>query len=167
MGSRFSLSRAFVVAALCLPMQACGQKNTDIDLEVQRLYKGTVPVMPIDGLSHGKVVVVDAREREEFDVSHLPEAIWVGYGDFQLSRLKDVGKQDSIVVYCSIGYRSERVGEKLLKAGYVNVFNLYGGVFQWKNSGRAVIMSNGDTTDRVHCYNRNWSRFLLKGEKVF
>jgi rhodanese-related sulfurtransferase len=149
-----------------VPLSSCGQ-NTDIDREVKRLCKGTVPVIPADGAAIGGKVVLDARERGEYEVSHLPGAVWVGHDDFDLSRLKMVSRQDTVVVYCSIGYRSERVGERLLKAGYVNVFNMYGGIFRWKNSDGVVVTSTGDTTDRVHCYDRNWSRFLLKGEKVF
>jgi len=33
-------------------------------------------------------------------------------------------------VYCSLGIRSEVIAKKLKKAGYTNVFNLYGGIFE-------------------------------------
>lgn len=155
-----------VLLAVLVPFASCGQ-NTDINREVKRLYKGTVPVVRAHNVATGNKVLLDTRELKEFEVSHLPGTIWVGYNDFDISRLKGISKQDTIVVYCSIGYRSERVGERLLKAGYANVFNLYGGIFQWKNSDGVVITSEGDTTERVHCYDRNWSRFLQKGEKVF
>ena len=42
-------------------------------------------------------------------------------------------KSDTIVLYCSIGYRSEKIGEKLVEMGYGHVFNLYGGIFEWVN----------------------------------
>jgi 3-mercaptopyruvate sulfurtransferase SseA len=55
----------------------------------------------------------------------------------------------------------------LKKAGYTNVYNLYGGIFQWKNADGIVVTSTNDTTQRVHCYDKSWSRFLKKGEKVY
>lgn len=146
-------------------LPSCAQ-NTDIDTEVRKLYKNTVPVLRPEQVRTAHVIL-DARERGEYDVSHLRGARWVGHEDFNLKRVSRISKTDTIIVYCSIGYRSERVGEKLLKAGYTKVFNLYGGIFQWKNSGHAVVDANNDTTERVHCYDRSWSRFLMKGEQVY
>lgn len=150
---------------LLFGLGSCAQ-NTDLDVEVKKLYKNTIPVVRKEQLS-SSVVMLDARERPEYDVSHLPGARWVGYDDFDTKRVVTIAKTDTIVVYCSIGYRSERVGEKLKKAGYTNVFNLYGGIFQWKNSDGVVVNLQNDTTQRVHGFNKSWSRFLKKGEKVF
>lgn len=146
-------------------LSACAQ-NTDIDQEVKTLYKKTVPVVQPDQVQ-GRHILLDTRERTEYDVSRIRGARWVGHDDFNIKRVSRIAKTDTIIVYCSIGYRSERVGEKLLKAGYTNVFNLYGGIFYWKNSDGAVVDSQNDTTERVHCYDENWGRFLQKGEKVY
>ncbi len=148
-----------------ISLQACAQ-NTDIDLEVKKLYRNSVPVVRNAQVST-RATVLDTREREEFNVSHLPRARWVGYDDFDLKRVANIPKTDTIIVYCSIGYRSERIGEKLKKAGYINVYNLYGGIFQWKNADGIVVTSTNDTTQRVHCYDKSWGRFLKKGEKVY
>ena len=72
-----------------------------------------------------------------------------------------------MVVYCSVGYRSERIGEKMQKMGFENVSNLYGGIFDWKNQGNTVINLNQEPTDSVHTYNRNWSQWLYNGIKVY
>ena len=46
--------------------------------------------------------------------------LWVGYDDFKLSEVekKLPDKSAEIVVYCSIGVRSENIGEELLESGY-------------------------------------------------
>jgi rhodanese-related sulfurtransferase len=150
---------------LLMGLPSCAQ-NTDIDTEVKKLYKNTVPVLRPEQVRPTHVLL-DARERAEYDVSHLRRARWVGHEDFNLKRVSRIVNTDTVIVYCSIGYRSERVGEQLIKAGYTKVFNLYGGIFQWKNSDGAVVDANNDTTERVHCYDRSWSRFLKKGEKVY
>jgi len=100
-------------------------------------------------------------------VSHIPNALFTGYKDFNTDALKDIPKTDTIVVYCSVGYRSERIGEKLQKMGYSNVFNLYGGIFEWKNTGLEVVDTDGTETEKVHTYNKTWSKWLTRGEKVY
>lgn len=105
------------------------------------MLKETVPIMTVDELEKRKEdlpLLLDAREKKEYQVSHLPKAKWVGFEDFELSRLAGVPKDQEIVVYCSIGVRSEKIGEKLQAAGYKNVKNLYGSLFEWVNQGNTV-----------------------------
>lgn len=113
------------------------------------------------------VLFIDAREKKEFDVSHIKNAVFVGYEDFNISRLGAVPKGNEIIVYCSIGKRSENITEKLMKAGYTNVSNLYGGIFEWVNQGNQVVDINNKNTDKVHAYGRLWGQWLDKGEKVY
>ncbi len=114
-----------------------------------------------------KVLFIDAREKKEFDVSHIKNAVFVGYDDFNILRLRDVPKSNEIIVYCSIGKRSENITEKLVKAGYTNVSNLYGGIFEWVNQGNRVVDINNKNTDKVHAYGRLWGQWLDKGDKVY
>jgi rhodanese-related sulfurtransferase len=109
---------------------------------------------------------LDTRELEEYGVSHLPGAIHFGYNQPKWSTLFMVDKEKTVVVYCSVGYRSERIGEELLKRGYKKVYNLYGGIFDWVNQGYTVF--RGDkATNKVHPYNKSWGRWLTKGEKAY
>jgi len=57
----------------------------------------------------------------------------------EVARLAGIEKQDPLAVYCSVGYRSERIAEKLPQQRYTNVVNVYGGVFEWVNTGRPVV----------------------------
>jgi rhodanese-related sulfurtransferase len=111
-------------------------------------------------------VFLDTREKEEFDVSHLKGAKWVGYETFSLESLKDIPKDETIVVYCSIGARSQDIGKKLKSAGYKEVYNLYGGIFHWVNEDNPVY-KNEEQTDEVHAFNKLWGIWLEKGTKVY
>ena len=136
--------------------------------KLQHLLSDKTPVIDVPQLAkERKPVLLDARPSEEYDVSHIAGARRVGYGDFDLSRVKDLPKDTAIVVYCSVGYRSEKVTEKLMKAGFTNVKNLYGGIFEWVNTDHAVVDDSGKRTDRVHAYNKSWSRWVTKGVKVY
>jgi rhodanese-related sulfurtransferase len=112
-------------------------------------------------------VFLDAREQNEFDVSHIQHAVWVGYKTFDVETIRNIAKNKKIVVYCSVGYRSEKVAEKLLKAGYTDVSNLYGGIFEWVNAGNIVYKNAHTPTNEVHAYGKMWSRWLNKGTKVY
>lgn len=146
---------------------SCGQKTFDEKME--SLYKNTIPLIKSDSLKteFDNVVLLDTRAPEEFRISHLKGARLVDYDEFNVQNLTDIPKDASIVVYCSVGYRSERIGEKLKEAGYKNVKNLYGGIFGWKNEGFEVIGPNNLPTDSVHTYNKSWGKWLYKGIKVY
>ena len=110
---------------------------------------------------------IDAREPEEFNVSHIRNAKFVGYKKITLNALKDVPKSKPIVVYCAVGKRSENITKKLTAAGFINVYNLYGGIFEWVNQDHPVYNNLNNLTDSVHAYDHFWGQFLNKGKKVY
>ncbi len=126
-------------------------------------------IAPSDVKRASNMVILDARERSEYEVSHLPNAVFIGYNNFEKKLVDSLAKDRPIVVYCSIGYRSEKIGEKLQKLGFTKVYNLYGSIFEWVNQGNVVVDKNGQPTKKVHTYNKNWSRWVEDGkaEKVW
>ncbi len=129
----------------------------------------TVPVITVDSLNQhlAEFTVLDAREIEEFEVSHIKKAIHVGYNNFSIKKvIKAIPTNQPIVVYCSIGYRSEKIGEQLQKKGY-KVHNLYGGIFYWTNQGYEVVNSTNKATKKVHGYDKNWGKWLTISEVVY
>lgn len=143
----------------------CTQTD-DFDVMVKNTVSEDVPYIYADSIpDENNYVFLDAREQEEFEVSRIPGAIYVGYDNFDLSKLQGFSSNDTIVVYCSIGYRSNKIGKKLEKAGYKTVFNLYGGLFQWANDEHPMENDAGSTT-KIHGYNKKWSKWVKKGEIV-
>lgn len=144
----------------------------DYDTMLKSLYSHTVPVIGTGELANeiqnGKdIVLLDIRSEEEYAVSHLRNARLVKYDNFSSKDVGDISHDAQIVVYCSVGYRSEKIGEQLQKSGFANVKNLYGGIFQWKNDGLEVVNEKSMPTDSVHTYNRKWSKWLKSGVKVY
>ena len=130
-----------------------------------------VPYISVEALAMDKtkIILLDAREEKEYKVSHIKDAICVGYDDFKVKKtIKKLPNKDAkIVVYCSLGIRSETIAYKLIQKGYTNVYNLYGGIFEWKNNNFTVLDTQGSETEKVHTFNKNWSKWLYKGEKVY
>ena len=116
-----------------------------------------------DSMAQGRLVLFDVREREEFEVGHLQtalrvdpdigtEAFLVAYGDTLAGRMA--------VFYCSVGYRSSALAERVASSSdSLRVLNLRGGIFKWYNDGREVVDSTG-VTDQVHPYSDFWGRLL-------
>lgn len=147
----------------------CSGQTTEFDMMIDSTLQKTIPFISSDELlnNYENYTILDAREIDEYKVSHLKDAIHVGYTKFNTKKTsKALSKGTPILVYCSIGYRSEKIAEKLKRKGF-EVYNLYGGVFEWKNNKNTVIDSSKHTTNKVHCYNKEWSKWLINGEKVY
>ncbi|MDW3197583.1 MAG: rhodanese-like domain-containing protein [Cytophagales bacterium] len=147
---------------------SCGQKA--FEKELKRLYKETVPLVKSEELTNSDLeeyYILDIRSPEEYEISHLPESRMLNFETFSPDQVIDIPKDAKVLVYCSVGYRSERAGEQLQEAGYQNVQNLYGGIFDWKNKGKEVVNPANVPTDSVHTYNLLWSRWLQNGIKVY
>lgn len=145
--------------------------QTSIDAILKQYNKGNIPYISVQELNENfkEAVILDAREMNEFKVSHIKNALYVGHKYFNstkiLEQVPDLSQP--IVVYCSIGVRSETIGNALKKAGYTNVKNLYGGIFEWKNKNLPIYNIKEQETDSLHAYSKKWSVYLNKGIKVY
>lgn len=111
-------------------------------------------------------VILDTRAENEKEISHIEGAVWVGYAQFDLSSVSHIAKEKPIVVYCSVGYRSEKIGEQLLRAGFMEVYNLNGGIFEWVNQGFPVVKNDNRPTEEIHGYSKVWAIWLKKGKII-
>jgi rhodanese-related sulfurtransferase len=160
------------IVILFLLISSTVSAQNKLDKLLNKWNHKNVPYMSVETLAlpKTKAILLDAREEKEFKVSHLENAISVGYDNFKIEETlqklpKD--KATKIVVYCSLGIRSETIAYKLIQEGYTNVYNLYGGIFEWKNADFQVIDTLGKSTEKVHAFNKSWGKWLKKGEKVY
>ena len=135
------------------------------------MVKNTVPLIGVDELNSDKdsYFILDAREIGEYKVSHIEGAKYIGYDEPDYSVVEGISKETPIVIYCSIGVRSEKIGEQLEELGFTDVQNLYGSIFEWANKGYELVDNAGYSTVKVHGYNWVWGRWMVndKFEKVY
>lgn len=127
-------------------------------------------------------LIFDVRQLEEFEVSHLKNAIRISpdssYDEVistLLSWRRDLGSNPTnVLFYCSVGFRSSHLIDKLNKQGGAEkkfrFHNLEGGLFRWVNDGYHIkhpssfIEPKDRASDRpselVHPYNWWWGRLL-------
>ncbi len=174
-----SILPAFLLAANLLSSLACAQipankpscQSKAFDQTLSTMLRFTVPVIGVKELKNQQkeYVILDAREQKEYDISHIEGAKHIGYEQFNIKNMKDIKKDAPIVVYCSVGYRSEKIGEKLQKEGFLNVKNLYGSVFEWVNESYPLVNNSNQVVSKVHTYNAIWGKWVKnkKVEKIY
>jgi rhodanese-related sulfurtransferase len=149
-------------------------RDAEFDKKVASSIRFSIPLFSCEELYSATekgedIIILDAREPKEYETSHIPGAKYIGYDHFSSDKLKHLPLDSKIVVYCSIGYRSEKIAERIQKEGFSNVYNLYGSIFEWGNLGYPLVDQNENATIKVHTYNTKWSKWLLNPdlEKVY
>lgn len=167
--SEVAMCRTLLVVLIAGCIQVNAQvESTAYNLLLSTLLSHSVPEVSVAALAMKKdAVLLDAREPAEYGVSKIAKAIYVGYENPSLTELRTIKKDQEIVVYCSIGFRSEKIAEQLRQAGFTHVSTLYGGIFEWINQGHEVVDSLNRPTDRVHAYSPAWGVWLTRGVKVY
>lgn len=85
-----------------------------------------------------KVVLVDVREENEWNLGHIPGAIHVPLGALPSEIEKVVPKDSQVVAYCARGNRSALAADSMQDMGYTNVRSMSDGWFGWVQAGGSV-----------------------------
>ncbi len=84
----------------------------------------------------GEAVIVDVREKDEWDEEHIPGAIHMSRGTIELDIEEKVPDPNALIVcHCGGGGRSALAAESLQKMGYKNMRSMAGGFEAWKAAG--------------------------------
>ena len=155
------------LSVLAVLGSACNQDRQPLDWSaVEALIESEYPDVP--GITTAElaaalagdpagVVLLDARAADEFAVSHLPGARHVGADAELAGRLAAADAR--VVVYCSVGYRSAALVDRLREQGHANAVNLEGSIFRWTGEGRPVYR-DGERVEQVHPYDDRWGALL-------
>ncbi len=101
-------------------------------------------------------VLVDVRERDEWDAGHLPGAVHVPRS-FIESRIASVVPDPGapVILYCASGNRSAFAAKTLEELGYTNVSSLAGGFSAWQDAGLATVAPQGLDSAQARRYSRH------------
>lgn len=130
-------------------------KNHEISIDVSKAKDMT------------HALLLDARDSAEFVTSRIPGAMRIGYSDFRSGILQRIPYDMPLIIYCSVGARSEEICLKIRQMGFTQAFNLYGGIFEWINRGNIVTDIYDRPVKRVHAYNKTWGVWVDCPEKIY
>jgi len=84
----------------------------------------------------GEAVIIDVREKDEWDEEHIPDATHMSRGTIELDIEEKVPDSDAMIIcHCGGGGRSALAAENLQKMGYKNVRSMAGGFKAWRAAG--------------------------------
>jgi molybdopterin/thiamine biosynthesis adenylyltransferase/rhodanese-related sulfurtransferase len=106
--------------------------------------------------SDQEMVLVDVREKIEWNEGHIPGAIHVPRGYLELQIEEAVpDKSKTVVLYCAGGVRSLMAGATLKQMGYENAISMSGGFGSWKTSGFPFVQPRTMTEVQAKRYSRH------------
>lgn len=83
--------------------------------------------------------IVDVRTEAEWAGGIIPGAVKMNYYDTDfVEKVKTLDKTKPVFVYCKAGGRSAGAMGKMKKLGFVEIYNLNGGITAWKNAGYEI-----------------------------
>lgn len=110
------------------------------------------------GPEHQEIVLVDVREKIEWNEGHIPGAIHVPRGYLELQIEEAVpDKSKTVVLYCAGGVRSLMAGVTLQQMGYQDPVSMSGGFGQWKGNGYPFVQPR----TMSEAQSKRYSRHLL------
>ncbi len=101
-------------------------------------------------------VLVDVREKHEWDEGYIPGALHVprGHLESQIERVVP-DKSEKVVLYCAGGVRSLMAGTTLQQMGYQDVVSIAGGFGQWKGNGYKFVQPRTLSDAQAKRYSRH------------
>ena len=114
-------------------------EHTKFEKLVAAAKKNITEISPQDAAAKsksGQAVIVDVREKDEWDEQHIPDAIHMSRGTIELDIEEKVPDTNALIIcHCGGGGRSALAAESLQKMGYKNVRSMAGGFKAYKAAG--------------------------------
>jgi len=114
-------------------------EHTGFQTLVADAKKNITEISPQDAaakLNSGEAVIIDVRDKDEWDEGHIPRATHMSRGTIELDIEEKVPEANTMVIcHCGGGGRSALAAESLQKMGYKNVRSMAGGLKAWKAAG--------------------------------
>ena len=83
----------------------------------------------------GQAIIIDVRERHEWDEAHIPGAQLIALSEFDPAAVPDPGDKH-LVFHCRSGRRCGLASEKMVEAGYTGeIKRMEGGMLAWQAAG--------------------------------
>lgn len=94
------------------------------------------------------VQLIDVRSLEEFRDGHLKGAQNLIYDSEFDEKIKRLDKSRPVAVYCRTGRRSEECSKLLEEAGFEQIYQLKGGLTEWKYKDELIIEDSTPNAER-------------------
>lgn len=107
--------------------------------KLKGMGRGVTPSQAVTLINRQNAVIVDIRNKDEFDTGHLPNALNIPLADLE-KRVGELKKYKSrpILLVCKTGIRANAAEGILRKAEFEQPVVLTGGVDTWRQEGQPL-----------------------------
>jgi rhodanese-related sulfurtransferase len=125
------MKKVFALIASALLLAGCSSSSNAIDLSVTEFSAK---------VAEAGVITLDVRTPSEFAEGFIEGARLIDFqsGNFE-NEIAALDKNATYAVYCRSGNRSGQAVKVMQDAGFINVFNMNGGVIEWANAGLPLV----------------------------
>ena len=91
-------------------------------------------------MAEENVLVVDIRTAQEVTQGQIKDALHFDFYDDNFAiQMGELPKDEPIALYCASGKRSVRAATELVEMGFLEVYDLQGGIQEWQLAGFEII----------------------------
>ena len=125
-----------VISLLFVQFNNFASSGIAADPEITHISVDVANDMINDNATYPDLLVLDVRDIEEFNTSHLHDAILIPRAELA-GRLTELASYNDteIIVYCRSGSRSLQASNILIDNNYTKVYNMIGGIDAWIAAG--------------------------------
>lgn len=118
------MSYNFIILTLFLSFFGCQGQNKYTRVLEPEVFK--------EHISHIPVQLIDVRTPREYQAGHIENAINIDLSSNNFThQINKLDKQKPIYIYCRSGNRSTRASNELVKLGFIEIYDLKGGILRW------------------------------------
>lgn len=93
----------------------------------------TIEISEIESYQEDGYIVVDVREKSEYEAGHIPGAMNKPLSEISSGNLDSFDQSQPYVIVCQSGNRSKQASDILVEADY-NIVNVKQGMSSWTGS---------------------------------
>jgi hydroxyacylglutathione hydrolase len=92
-------------------------------------------------LEKSNIRIIDVRTPAEWDGGRIKWAEHFPLSDILDDKFPEAATDETLVLQCGSGYRSNIAASIMKQAGYTNAKSMAGGIFAWSNAGFPVVLN--------------------------
>lgn len=141
--SKKRLRYTLVAMVFCLALSSCNEATSQKESSSITTTQEVITVIDVETFEKEATVagaqLVDVRRDNEWERGHLKNAkhFEMSNPNWQ-SQIETLDKNKPVYVYCAKGGRSAKCAQQLKEAGFTTIYDLEGGINNWKASGKPI-----------------------------
>ena len=122
-----------LLASLCLHLAGTASSKTQI---IENITPKEAYTLILTNKDNPDFVILDVRTPGEFANGHIKNALNLDYySETFKDDLNSLDKNKTYLIYCRSGRRSGKVLDMMKELNFSGVYNMLGGITQWKTEG--------------------------------